>query len=122
MTAGRRYLIGLGAIVLVALALCLVLPTQERPAMAVVLGLALAVQGALGWWLVRVIGTERFLLAWVIGIGTRLGIVGLCALVVVPALELSLAPALFVLVGVLLSLLVVEAVVVVLGPAGTEAR
>ena len=122
MTAGRRYLIGLGAVVLVALALCLVLPTQERPAMAVVLGLALAVQGSLGWWLVRVIGTERFLLAWVIGIGTRLGIVGLCALVVVPALELSLAPALFVLVGVLLSLLVVEAVVVVLGPAGTEAR
>ena len=122
MTSGRRYLVGLGAVALEALALCLVLPSQDRPEMAAVLGLALAVQGPLGWWLVRVIGTERFLLVWVIGIGTRLGVVALCALVVVPALELSLAPALFVLVGVLLSLLVVEAVVVVLGPAGTEAR
>jgi hypothetical protein len=122
VTAGRRYLVGLGAVALGALALCLVLPSQDRAEMAAVLGLALAVQGPLGWWLVRVIGTERFLLVWAIGIGTRLGLVALCALVVVPALELSLAPALFVLVGVLLSLLVVEAVVVGLGPAGTEAR
>ena len=116
--AGRRYLLGLGAVVAGALILGFLLPREDRPGMWVGLGIALALQGPLGWWLVRTIGTERFLMVWVIGIGTRLVLVALHGLVVAPALGLPLAPALFALVGVLLSLLVVEVVVVYLGRGG----
>jgi hypothetical protein len=113
--AGRRYLLGLGAVVAAALVIGSLLPREDRPGMWLGLGIAVALQGPLGWWLVRTIGTERFLVVWVIGIGTRLGLVTLHGLVVAPALGLPLAPALFALVSVLLSLLVVEVVVVSLG-------
>ena len=80
------------------------------------------VQGPIGWWLVQAVGTERFLLVWVIGIATRLAVVAVCGLVLAPALGLALAPTLFALVGVLMSLVVVEAIVVRPGRRGVEVR
>ncbi len=74
--------------------------------------LALLVQGPLGWWLVRAIGTERLQLVWAVGIAARFALVAACGFLVAPRLGLALAPLLFALVGVLMCCVVVEAVVV----------
>lgn len=121
MTARRAYLLGLGAVAVGTLALSRALAPADCAATRLALVIALAVQAPLGWWLVRVLGTERFVLVWALGIGARLGLVTLWALLVVPALALPLAPALFALVGVLLTLLAVEVIVVYFGRREPEA-
>jgi hypothetical protein len=118
--AGRHYLLGLLAAAVVCFSLTLILPSSDRtgPWLALVVGLA--VQGPIGWWLVRAVGSPRFLLVWAIGIGTRLALVALFAFGLIPAGGWPLGPTLFTLVGILLSLLLVEVVVVNLGQS--EAR
>jgi hypothetical protein len=91
-------------------------------AVRLALGVALVVQGPLGWWLVRTIGTERFLTAWALGIGARLTLVAACALVVAPKLGAALEPMLFALVAVLMAFVVIEAGVARLGRPGSELR
>ena len=118
MTAHRGYLLGLGAVALGTLALSLALTPADRRPMWLALVVAFTVQAPLGWWLVRVLGTERFVLVWALGLGARLALVTLWALVVVPALGLALEPALFALVAVLLALLAVEVIVVYRGRGG----
>src|SRR6266850_3813587 len=112
MTAGRRYLIGVSAVAAAALSLSLVLPSDARTGVWLATALALVVQGPLGWWVVRAIGTERLQLVWAVGIAARFALVALCGLVVAPRLGLALAPLLFALVGVLMCCVVVEAAVV----------
>ena len=111
MTATGRYLVGVSAVAAAALFLSFVLPPHDGPAVRLALGIALAVQGPLGWFLVGAIGTERFLLVWAVGIAARLAVVAASALLVVPKLGLPLAQTLFALVGVLMSFVVVEAIV-----------
>src|SRR5207247_10222053 len=106
-----RYLRGGTAVAVAALLLSLVLPPPDRSGVRLALGAALVVQGPIGWWLVRAVGTERFHLVWVIGIATRLGVVAVCGLVLGPALGLALARTLLAVVGLLMSPGVVEAVV-----------
>ncbi len=118
MTPGRRYLLGVTTVAAAALLLSLVLPPPDRSGVWLALGVALMVQGPLGWWLVQAIGTERFLLVWGIGIAARVAVVAGCGLVVAPALGLALAPTLFALVGVLMGCVVVEAIVVRPGRPG----
>jgi hypothetical protein len=105
-----------------ALGLSFVLPPDEGPGFRLALGMALVVQGPLGWWLVRAIRTERFLRVWATGIAARLTVVAVCALVIAPQLGLALEPTLFTLVGVLMSFVVVEALVVKAGAAGRPER
>ena len=112
MTAGRRYLLGVGSVAAALLILSAALGAEARVGVWVALGTALAVQGPLGWWLVRAIGSPRFLLAWAVGIAARFALVALFALVVAPRLRLALAPTLFALVCVLIGCVVVEALVV----------
>src|SRR2546429_4159958 len=112
MTVGRRYLLGVTAVAAAALLLSLVVPPDARTGVWLATALALIVQGPLGWWGVRVIGTERLQLVWAIGIAARFALVAACGLVVAPRLGLALAPLLFSLVGLLMCFLVVEAVVV----------
>jgi len=112
VTAARRYLLGVGSVAAALLIASAALGTEARVAVWVALGTALAVQGPLGWWLVRAIGSPRFLLAWAVGIAARFALVALFALVVAPRLRLALAPTLFALVGVLIGCVVVEALVV----------
>ena len=112
MTAGRRYLVGVSAVAAAALVLSFVLPPDARTGVWLATVLALMVQGPLGWWVVRAIGTERLQLIWAIGIAARFALVAGCGLLVAPRLGLALAPLLFPLVGVLMCFLVVEAVVV----------
>jgi len=58
VTAGRRYLAGVATVAAATLALSFVLPPPAaRTGVWVALAIALALQGPLGWWLVRAIGT-----------------------------------------------------------------
>jgi hypothetical protein len=70
-------------------------------------------QGPLGWWLLRAIGTSRFLVVWGVGIATRVGVLMLLALAVLPARRWPLAPGLLVYAGVMGGLLLVEGLVAV---------
>jgi hypothetical protein len=112
MRAGRRYLVGVSAVAAAALLLSFVLPPDARTGVRVATALALVVQGPLGWWVVRALGTERLQLVWALGIAGRFALVAACGLLVAPRLGLALAPLLFALVGVLMCCVVVEAVVV----------
>lgn len=112
MTVGRRYLFGVTAVAAAALLVSLALPPGDRPGIRLAVLIALVVQGPLGWWLVRAIGKERFLVVWAAGLAARLAVVAGCALVLAPKLGLALAPTLLALVGVLMAFLAVEAIVV----------
>jgi len=123
VTARARYVAGLAAVAAAAMALSFVLPPEgDRRALRAALGLALVVQGPLGWWLVRTIGTARFLRVWATGIAARVALVGLTAFVLVRALGLPPEATLFSLVGLLVALLGVEAVAVLPGRSGPEVR
>jgi hypothetical protein len=128
VTAPGRYLAGAATVAAAALVLSFVLPPDDGPALRLALGIALVVQGPLGWWLVRAMRTQRFLLVWATGIAARLAVVTASGLVITPRLRLALEPTLFALVGVLMALVVVEALVVNAGAAarserqGTEVR
>lgn len=111
MSAGARYLAGTAVIALAAMAAGAVVPGSWRPGWLLALGIALVVQAPLGWWLMRSIGTERFLAVWALGILLRLMTVGLTGLVIVPALSLPAAPALLALAGFLVASLVLEGIV-----------
>ena len=119
MTPGRRYLVGVTAVAVAALFLSFVLPRDARTGVWLATGLALIVQGPLGWWVVRAIGTERLQLVWAVGIAARFALVVVCGLLLAPRLGLALALLLFPLVGVLMCCVVVEAVVV---RSATEVR
>lgn len=69
---------------------------------------SLAVQGPLGWWLIRSIGAPGFFGAWVVGMLARIGSIGVMALVVLPLLGWPLEPALVAMAALLLVLLLLE--------------
>jgi len=111
VTALGRYLVGAATVATATLLLSFVLPSHAATGVQLALGIALVVQGPLGWWLVRALGTERFLLVWATGIAARLVVVAACALVIAPRLGLALESTLVALVGVLMGFVVIEAVV-----------
>ncbi len=122
MSVGQRYAIGLVAVAaLAALATQWVSPDARR-SLVVALGLSLGVQGPLGWWLLRSTGSRRFLAVWAIGLGTRLTLVAVVALVVAPALGWALGPLLLPLAALLLALLLVEGIVMATARAETPAK
>ena len=120
MTTSRRYLLSVAAVAAAVAGLSFVLPAPAARAVQLAVGVALAVQGPLGWWLVRAIGTEHFLMAWAVGIAARLALVAVCAMVVVPRLGAELEPTLFALVAVLMAFVVIEAGVARPGRRETE--
>ena len=114
MTAGGRYLSGLLVVTAIGLVAVLAVSPDIRREVASGIGLALLVQAPLGWWTVRSVGTERFQLVWVLGMVTRLGLVAVAGLILVPELRWEMIATLAALVATMLVLLVVE-VVTVLG-------
>jgi hypothetical protein len=122
VTAGRRYLLGVTMVAAAALLLSFALRPPDRPGTRLALLIALVAQGPLGWWLVRAIGTERFLLVWAAGFAARVVVLAGSALIVVPTLGLALAPTLFTLVGVMTGCVLVEAMVVRPGRREPEVR
>jgi heme A synthase len=110
VSARGRYLIGMlvvaaGGVVAVSL----VTPDIRRE-VALGIGLGLLVQAPLGWWTVRSLGSERFQLAWALGMVIRLAAVAIAGLILVPTLRWEMLATLAALVATMLVLLVVEVV------------
>ena len=114
MTAGGRYVSGLLAVAAIGLAAVFAVSPDIRREVASGIGLGLLVQAPLGWWTVRSVGTERFQLVWVLGMVTRLVMVAVAGLILVPELRWEMIATLAALVATMLVLLVVE-VVTILG-------
>ena len=108
MTLGRRYLLGVAAVGAGGAALAMAVPAAVRGQVlwGVVTGVVLQVP--LGWWALRALGTEQFLVVWGLGMVVRFTTVGIAGLVLVPALGGSAGPMLGSMVGVLVALLIVE--------------
>jgi hypothetical protein len=114
MLRGRRYLLGMGTVVLLFLALLAFAPPSWRPGLWAALGLGLAVQVPLGLWLLATLGSEKFLPVWVLGMLTRLVVVGVAGLALFPALAWPAAPGLLGLVLLLTASLALEGLVLLL--------
>jgi hypothetical protein len=85
-----------------------VVPEEVRAEVAWGLGTGLVLQTPLGWWALRSIGTERFLLVWVLGMLVRLSVLAIAGLVVIPALRGHAGAMLGSMVAVLVALLLLE--------------
>ena len=112
MTAGGRYVLGATLVAVVAAGLTQLVAAGTRPGVWAAVLTGIVVQGPLGWWLVRAAGTERFLLAWAVGMGARLALLAVAGLVIVPRLGFDMAATLLALVGVLISFVMVEGIAV----------
>ena len=122
MTAGKRYLFGFAAAGLLGATIALAAEPGIRREVAWGVLIGLLVQAPLGWWTIRSIGTERFLLVWVTGMVIRVALVAITGLVLIPALGWRLIPALGTLIATVLVLLLVEVVTASLEHSGIRAR
>jgi apolipoprotein N-acyltransferase len=105
-----RYLTGVAIVAAGGVVVVAAVPAADRAAVGwgVVVGLVL--QTPLGWWAIRSIGTDRFMVVWVLGMLVRLAVVGVAGLAVLPVLGRRAGPMLGSIVGVLVALLLVEGV------------
>jgi heme A synthase len=110
VTLGLRYLAGVAGVAALGAVLVAVVPATDRAAVGwgVVVGLVL--QTPLGWWAIRSIGTERFVVVWGLGMLVRFASVLVAGLVVLPVLGRRAGAMLGSMVGVLVALLLVEGV------------
>jgi heme A synthase len=113
VSLGRRYLAGVAVVGAASALLLLVVPDGVRREVMWGAVTGLALQAPLGWWALRSLGTEHFLLSWGLGMLVRLTVVALAGLAVVPALGYAAGPMLGAMVGVLVALLLVEGVTAV---------
>ena len=114
MSARGRYLIGMLVVAAGGMVAVSLVSPDIRREVALGIGLGLLVQAPLGWWTVRSLGSERFQLAWALGMVIRLAAVAIAGLVLVPTLRWEMLATLVALVATMLVLLVVE-VVTILG-------
>lgn len=112
MSGARLYGAGLLLIAVVATLVALRFTGDVRTAMLAMALAAMVIQGPLGWWMIRSVGTPQFLVAWVAGMLVRLGILGVAALVVLPLFHWPRTPGLLVLAGVLFTMLLLEGLVI----------
>lgn len=122
MKPARVYLLGLGVVAAAVAGVTMRFAPADRTPSFAMLTLGLVVQGPLGWWMVRSVGTARFLGVWVVGMLVRFGLLGVAALVIFPLLRWPLSPGLLVLAGVLFSMLLLEGLAVWLEHSQAEAQ
>lgn len=113
MSLGGRYLLGVGLVAAAGAMLVLLVPAAVRPEVAWGTATGVALQAPLGWWALRSLGTERFMLTWGLGMVVRFTVVLIAGLTVPPAIGRSAGPMLGAMVGVLVALLLVEGVTAV---------
>jgi hypothetical protein len=118
----RRYLLGMGGVCILFLGFLAFAPQAWRPALWLALGLAMSVQIPLGIWLLASLGSDRFLPVWVLGMLTRLILIGLAGLVLFPAFHWPAAPGLITLVLLLMASLALEGLVLLFEFRELEAR
>ena len=109
MTPGRRYLAGVMLVAAAGGVLTAMLPRDVRLGVASGVVIGVVLQAPLGWWVVRSIGTARFMAVWGLGMLTRLTLVAVVSAVALSALGARAAVVLVAMVGVLVALLLVEA-------------
>ena len=108
MSRAARYGAGLAVIALGGATAAAAGPDGSATGILAGLAVGLGVQGPLGWWVVRSVGSDRFLGAWMAGFLARIALLAVMGLVVVPALGWEPAPVLVTLAAVLGALLLVE--------------
>jgi hypothetical protein len=106
----RRYLLGVAFVAAAGAGLVLAVPDAMRGELIWGVGTGLILQTPLGWWALRSIGRDEFMLVWGLGMLVRLTVVGIAGLALIPVLGLRAGPMLGSMVGVLVALLLVEGV------------
>lgn len=112
MTVAARYAAGVAGVGLAAALLSAAMPPDGRGAVGLAAALAVAVQGPLGWWLVRSLGQSGLLRVWGLGMLARLALLALAAWVVAPLASVPAGTLLISLAALLLALLFVEIVAI----------
>jgi EamA domain-containing membrane protein RarD len=110
VTSGRRYLAGVLLVAAGGGGLAAMLPRDVRLGVASGVVIGVVLQAPLGWWVVRSIGTARFMAVWGLGMLTRLSLVAVVSAVALSALGARAAVVLMAMVGVFVALLAVEGV------------
>jgi hypothetical protein len=118
VTAGKRYLLGLALVGVIGAVIAGMLGAELREEAAFGVLIGLLVQAPLGWWTVRSLGTGRFQLVWVLGMGIRLSVVAVVGLVLAPEYGWHTVAILAALVATLLVLLLVEALTALRAQSG----
>lgn len=108
MSPGRTYVAGLLALSVLAALAAFSQAGAQRPAIWLAVAVGVGIQGPLGWWLIRSVGTPRFLGVWVAGMLLRFAVLGVMALVVLPAIVAPITASLLALAIVLVVLLFFE--------------
>jgi hypothetical protein len=111
VTRAGRYVAGVVAVGAAGLLAAALSPGGSRPGILWGLATGLLLQAPLGWWTLRAVGTERFLLVWGLGMLVRFSVVAVAAFALMPASEGLAAPMLATMVAILVALLLVEGVV-----------
>jgi hypothetical protein len=108
MSSAGRYGVGYAVAAGLGAVAALAAPPEIRHEVGYGVLIGLVLQGPLGWWAVRALGSERFTLVWGVGMLIRFAVFGLVALVAVPMMGWALGPVLLTLVAMLAALLAVE--------------
>ena len=108
MSLARRYLLGVAAVAAAAAVALLAVPASIRPEVIWGAATGLVLQVPLGWWALRSLGTDHFMVSWGLGMLVRFTVVAVAGLAVLPATGRSPGPMLGTMVGVLVALLLVE--------------
>ena len=108
MSLARRYLLGVAAVAAAAAVAVLAVPATLRPEVMWGAATGLVLQVPLGWWALRSLGTDHFMVSWGLGMLVRFTVVAVAGLAVLPATGRSPGPMLGTMVGVLVALLLVE--------------
>jgi hypothetical protein len=120
--ASRTYLVGLALVGTIMAGVVLRFPEISRPSGFAMMALGLVVQGPLGWWMIKAVGTPRFIGVWVMGMLARFGLLAVTAFLIFPLMHWSLSPGLIVLAGVLFAMLLLEGLVVWILHSQAEAQ
>lgn len=110
MTLGLRYLAGVAVVAALGAAGTLIAPAAARAAVGWGVAVGVVLQTPLGWWAVKSIGTERFMVVWGLGLLVRFAAVLVTGLVTLPVLGRRAGTMLGSMVAVLVALLLVEGV------------
>ena len=122
MKPAKTYLIGLALVAVIMTGVVLRFSEVSRPSGFAMIALGILVQGPLGWWMVKAVGTPRFIGAWVMGMLARFGLLAVAAFLIFPLMHWSLSPGLIVLAVVLFAMLLLEGLVVWIVHSQAEAQ
>jgi 4-amino-4-deoxy-L-arabinose transferase-like glycosyltransferase len=107
---GLRYLTGVAMVAAGGAVVAAAVPEADRAVVGWGIVIGLVLQTPLGWWAIRSIGTDRFMVVWGLGMLVRLTVVAVVGFAVLPVLGRRAGPMLGSMVGVLVALLLVEGV------------